>query len=201
MAKNKKKILFDVLGEVFEPQERSAAASRRRSDERTAPSRRPRGGEVRLTTSMATTIAVAMLVVLACAYWFGLVHGRGAAERDDAGRFMSASLRRDVGGRETWGPHYAVLATSARYMEYTRDALLDEFLRYRNLLVDAGYDVVDIWDQPDEEGSGGGRLLLWVGRGDSVAALDDEAARIRELGADGEWPFASAFPTLFRERL
>ena len=224
MSRRKKRILFDVLGDVAgvartprapKGDRRSTTESKRSSKTAGRGTRKKPvadqensgaatatiiapGGDVRLSYNLVGALAIVFCVFVGFAYYFGLVHG--AAEDEAKGQFRTA-LRSDSSSREDWGDHYAVRACSESYTAYTFDELCRVFREYENLLSNEGYDTFDTYDYEGKSGDGSGRIVVWVGRGRSTEELEELAEGLASIVYRGTRPFELAYPTLFKETL
>ncbi|HGY91697.1 MAG TPA: hypothetical protein ENK43_11055 [Planctomycetes bacterium] len=199
MVRRKKRILFDVFDVVETKSPPSRSPSKSRSKTRAALPPPPVSWterEVRVSLGFVAALAVVVLIFLGVAYWIGL--GQGARRVED-GRSPQLRVTRNsrAPARGALGRHYAVKAVEKTYIPETFQDRKDEFRAYRNLLQEKGYDLVDVWQYPDDEHPGSGKLVLWVGRGAHAGDLEDLARELWSLSFRGSWPFECAFPALF----
>ena len=208
MGKRKKRLLFDVLDDVSAENTREVGPPRpsgRKARSRKTPSgsrkkkTTPVGPpEIRITRDMGVTIVVVVLAFVCCAYYSGLVHGRGAGEGPEDVN-LSRATQDDGVDRSQLDEHYAIRACMENYNRYTVGALSDALAGYVAWLQDAGYSHIDVYDYPHETEEGWGSFIVWVGRADDAQDLEAHAAALRSVRIGEDHPFSSAFVTLFTD--
>lgn len=208
MGKRKKRLLFDVLDDVAAENTRAVGppkpSGRKTGRPKAAPSTRKKKvapsapPEIRITRDMGVTIVVVVLAFVCCAYYSGLVHGRGAGEGPENVN-LSRSTQDDGVHRSQLDEHYAIRACMENYNRYTVGALSDTLADYVAWLEDAGYSHVDVYDYPHETEEGWGSFIVWVGRAADAQDLEAHAAALRSVRIGEDHPFSSAFVTLFTD--
>lgn len=219
VTSRKKRLLFDVLDNVFEPADEfdkpkkskerptkkkkskgvkkvpAKRVSRPKSRNRNAlPEMEP--SEFKVSFEKAGAVALVVILLIAVSYWLGVSQGEGGILGEDP-----TKLSRETNSSNTVfdrsGNHYAVKAATLSYNEFTIKAAKAKAGEFISLLWNEGYgDAIHSYNV-DPTDPTQGQIIIWVGRSDTRKQLARQAKSIRSMQSVHGTPFKRAYITLF----